>query len=98
MQRLGRVSHATKRGLVLRVEEAPREGTLVYDEARRRVGGVIDIFGPTGMPYICVRPAAGVKVNLTSLVGKELYIMGEERGAGRKGAKVPGMRKRKARA
>ena len=98
MRRLGEVSHVTKRGLVLRVGEAPRESTVVYDGARRRVGSVIDIFGLTSMPYICVRPAADIKSDLVSLVGKELYIMEEgEHGEGRKREKMPGMRERKAR-
>ena len=95
MRLLGEVSHVTKRGLVLRVADAPKQSTLVYDGAKRRVGSVVDIFGPISMPYICVRPAVDVKTNLASLVGKELYIMEEEkRGEGRKRAKVPGMRKR----
>ena len=92
---LGEVSHVTKRGLVLRVADAPKTSTLVYDGAKRRVGSVVDIFGSVNMPYICVRPAAGLKEDLASFVGKELYIMGEEeRGEGRKRAKVPRMRKR----
>lgn len=98
MRRLGEVSHVTNRGLVLRVGEAPRESTVVYDGARRRVGSVVDIFGQTGMPYICVRPAANIKPDMASLVGKELYIMEEgEHGEGRKREKMSRMRERKTR-
>jgi len=99
MRLLGEVSHVTKRGLVLRVPEAPKESTLVYDGAKKRVGSIIDIFGPTSMPYICIRPAMGVKDDIASLVGKELYIMEEgERGESRKRTEMPRMWKRQARA
>ncbi len=92
--------HVTKRGLVLRVERPMKPGNAVYDGERKRVGSILDAFGPVNSPYLAIRPAqAMTHEKLAALVGKELYIMGERYGrkAG-KAAHMSGMRKRKARA
>jgi len=92
--------HVTKRGLVLRAGEEPLEpGNAVYDGGQRRVGSVLDVFGPVSSPYLAIKPAqAMTHEDLAALVGKELYIMGDRNGrkAGKE-AHVPGMRERKAR-
>lgn len=92
--------HVTKRGLVLRAGEGPLEpGNVVYDGGQRRVGSVLDIFGPVSSPYIAIKPVqAMTHEDLAALVGKELYIMGEKHGrkAGKE-AHMPGMREHKAR-
>lgn len=100
MRSLGKVMHVTKRGLVLRAEQLLDPGNAVYDGERRRVGSVLDVFGPVSSPYLAIRPTqAMTHEKLAALVGKELYIMGGryERKAG-KAAHMPRMRKRKARA
>ena len=98
MRELGKVIHLTNRGLVLRVEHVPNLGGAVYDGAGARVGSVLDLFGPVAAPYAVIKPARELtQASLGGLVGKPLY-MGEKYGKNRKAKKVPGVRKRKARA
>lgn len=94
MRRLGKVMHATKRGLVLRVERVPELGRAVYDGERRRVGSVLDVFGPVGSPYATIRPAQGMAHEaLTALMDRELFTReGEPHGKGGKTKEMPGMR------
>ena len=99
MRSLGKVAHVTKRGLVLRAGEPLEPGNAVYDGERRRIGSVLDIFGPVDSPYLAIKPAQSMThEDLAALVGKELYIMGEKHGrkAGKE-AHVPGVREREAR-
>jgi rRNA processing protein Gar1 len=74
-------------------------GNAVYDGGRRRVGSVLDIFGPVDKPYLAIKPAQSMtQEDLAALVGKELYYMGEKHG--RKAGKVAnmsGVREHKAR-
>lgn len=97
MRRLGKVIHITNRGIVLRAEQVPDLGGAVYDGAGERVGSVLDLFGPVAAPYAVIKPARGSRAELGKLIGAELY-MGERYGKNRKAKKVPGMRKREARA
>ncbi len=97
MRKLGKVIHITNRGIVLRAEQVPDLGGAVYDGAGERVGSVLDLFGPVAAPYAVIKPARGGRAELGRLIGAELY-MGERYGKNRKAKKVPGMRKRKARA
>ncbi|MDI6819509.1 MAG: Gar1/Naf1 family protein [Candidatus Hodarchaeaceae archaeon] len=94
MRRLGKVMHVTKRGLVLRVEGVPELGRAVYDGERRRVGSVLDVFGPIGSPYAMVRPAQGMShEDLTALMDRELFTREREsHGKGGKAKEMPGMR------
>lgn len=96
MHRLGKVIHVTKRGAVMRVEQRPELGEPVYDEEKKHVGGVLDIFGPVNSPYLAIKPARGLtQDDLASLVDKELYIMGERSGKAGKKKDLPGMRRDK---
>ena len=97
MRKLGKVIHLTNRGLVLRVEQVPDLGGAVYDGAGARVGSVLDLFGPVATPYAVIKPAREARAGLGKLIGQDLY-MGERYGKTRKAKKVPGMRKREARA
>ena len=98
LQKLGKVSHLTHRGPVLRAEHVPGLGGAVFDEAGERVGSVLDLFGPVAAPYAVIKPVRGLtRARLGELVGRALY-MGERYGKTRKAKKVPGVRKRKARA
>lgn len=85
MRRLGRVVHVTKRGLVIRLEREPRLGEVIYNGKRRRVGQLLDLFGPVNGPYALVRPAGGIAPeDLAALVGKELFSSeGKSHGSGR---------------
>lgn len=81
MKRLGKILHADKRGLVARAERAPRLGAKVHDQARRPIGRVSDVFGPTNSPYVGIKPTRGLKPEeIPGLKGGEVYIGGEPHG------------------
>ncbi len=86
MRRLGKVVHFTKRGLVIRLEREPKLGEAIYNGERRRVGQLLDIFGPVSSPYALVRPAREIATEeLAALVGEELFTSeGKSHGKGRK--------------
>lgn len=89
MKLLGRVLHLTRRGLVVRVEETPSLGKEVYDSSNRKIGTILDIFGPVKGPYVAVKPDKGMKEeDLAGLVGSEVYIEGKRHG---KAGKTQGM-------
>jgi RNA-binding protein len=83
----------------MRAEQLPELGKTVFDGKKKRVGSVLDIFGPVRSPYLAIRPAQSLtQEDLTSLVGEELYIMGERYGKAGKKKDVSRVRKRKPRA
>ena len=85
--------HMTARGLVARGNLAPRMGQSILDASDRRIGNVVDVFGPVSQPYFMVKPASGVfRADLEKLIGSELR-MGELRAKGRKPEKMSRMRK-----
>ena len=91
---MGKGLHATIRGLVVRVDRAPKIGQAAFDSKGKRVGNIFDIFGPVKSPYVVIKPASGLsKVDLEKLVGLDIF-MGETYGKGRKTKVVPRMRKR----
>ena len=91
MKLLGRVLHLTRRGLVVRVEGPPPIGREVYDRSNKKVGTILDIFGPVNSPYVAIKPEKGLKEDdLSGIVGSELYIIeGERHGKARKTEGMP---------
>ncbi len=71
MKKAGKLLHVTPSGGVVRFEVEPKMGQPVFDREGKRVGNVIDIFGPTQRPYVKIKPASGVR--LEELVGKYVY-------------------------
>ena len=98
MQRSGRIIHLTSRGAVARVETALTVGEPLLNEKGERIGNVLDVFGPVANPYAVIKPASSItRDELVKMVGKDVYVGGiHEKTRGKK--RVPGMRKRKARA
>lgn len=95
---LGKALHITSRGLVARADSPPKVGQIVLDSSEKRVGNVLDVFGPVKSPYFVVKPASGVlRSDLERLVGSDIY-MGEEHAKGRKSEKVSRVRKHETRA
>lgn len=98
MIKTGRIIHLTPRGAVARVEPSVQVGKPLLNEKGEQIGNVLDLFGPVGNPYAVVKPARGItREVLESMVGKDLYS-GEMYGKNRRKERVPGVRKRKARA
>jgi rRNA processing protein Gar1 len=82
----GKVTHAVKRGMVVKTIILPKVGSPVFDSKKRRVGNVVDLFGPVKSPYALIKPAAGLTADdQRGLVGSEVF-MGEIYG-GKKGKK-----------
>jgi RNA-binding protein len=79
MQRLGKVLHASKRGLIARAEQVPKLGAKVHDQKNKLVGRVSDIFGPTSTPYIAIKPVSNIDPHdIAGLVNEEMYIRGDK--------------------
>lgn len=77
MYRLGPVIHKSRgsNNLILRAENIAYPGEIVVDKSLKKVGSVLDLFGPVKNPYIAVRP---FKVNPDEYVGQTLYKMTQE--------------------
>ena len=72
MRKIGRVLHiASSKKAVIKAERVPRIGEPVFDEKRRQIGAVSDVFGPTFSPYVEV----DVKVkDPQEFVDQDLYV------------------------
>ncbi|MGQ9788666.1 MAG: H/ACA ribonucleoprotein complex subunit GAR1 [Candidatus Hadarchaeaceae archaeon] len=88
-----KILHIRPRGLVARGDQIPKIGQNVMDPSKRRIGNVVDIFGPAKSPYFTIKPASEVKSELNRLIGTEVYL-GELHGKGGKPEKVSRVRKR----
>lgn len=79
MQRLGKVLHANKSGLVARAEQVPKLRARVHDQTSKLVGRVSDIFGPTSAPYVAIKPVSNIGPHdIAGLVNEEMYIRGDK--------------------
>lgn len=77
MQRLGKVLHTNKGGLIARAEQVPKLGARVRDQTSKLVGRVSDIFGSTSAPYIAIKPVSNISPrDIAGLVNEEIYIRG----------------------
>jgi len=82
LRRLGQVLHISSDGnLILRAEEPSKIGAKVIDGHKRRVGVVLDVFGPIDSPYISVKPESA---DAEGLVGRSLFILQRKKRGRRK--------------
>ena len=74
MRRAGRVVTKAQGVAVIRAEgeRIPEIGDTVIDERLRKVGRVVDIFGPVDRPYLAISPETGV--GLDGLLSDVLYL------------------------
>jgi len=71
LRRIGRVLHiSSSEKAVIRTLKPPRIGERVFDENKKFVGKVFDVFGPTKSPYVEVDIQ---RERASSLIGKMLY-------------------------
>lgn len=83
MKKLGVVLHKAKSGnLVLKGTDFFKPSLTVYDEEGKKVGFVIETFGPVNSPYILVKPTTD---RVRRLLGKTLYVKDGGDSVGRKG-------------
>ena len=77
MRRIGRVLHISpSEKAVIKTSRPLRIGENVFDENKRFVGKVFDVFGPTKSPYVEVEVQ---KEEASSLIGKMLYQLPSKR-------------------
>jgi rRNA processing protein Gar1 len=77
--RLGAVLHKStgSNNLILRAENSALPGDPVVDKSLKRIGIVMDMFGPINNPYISVRPSTP-----DYHVGEILYKLAQEKKRG----------------
>lgn len=84
MKKLGVVLHKAKSGnLVLKTTEFFKPSLTVYDDEGKKVGFVIETFGPVNSPYVLVKPTTD---RVRKLLGKTLYVKNGGESIGRKRA------------
>ncbi|MEM3403999.1 MAG: Gar1/Naf1 family protein [Nitrososphaeria archaeon] len=72
MKKLGKVLHQAKSGnLILKTDIFLKPSVPVYDASNRKVGYVIETFGPVSSPYVSVKPTTD---RVRKLIGAHLYI------------------------
>jgi len=75
MRRLGVVLHCSgQRNLIVRVEgsKLPSVGSEIITRENKKLGSVVDIFGPVSRPYVAVKLRK--KIDPLTLVGKRVYM------------------------
>ncbi len=74
LKRIGIVIQTTKSGTILvKSKFTPKEGAWAVDPSLRKVGKIIDIFGPVKAPYVAIKPLD--TKDLKNLIGKPLYLL-----------------------
>jgi len=74
MKFVGTIQDISHNGDILaRGKFVPRIGTEVY-AMNRRVGMIVNVFGPVSSPYITIRPRREKGETLAELIGSEIYI------------------------
>ncbi len=78
MRKLGSIVSRTRTGLIVVKTELkdPRRtvGAIVYDEAMKRIGRIIDVIGPVDSPYVVVKPDSREIVDLIEPGNLYYYI------------------------
>jgi len=75
MKKLGKISHISSKGkIILRSDNTPSMGISVFNENKKKIGVVQDIFGPTKKPYITVKVYAKNTENLDKRVREIMFI------------------------
>ena len=55
MKFLGNISHLSNSGrLIARSSQSPPSGAFVFDKDKRKIGKIIEVFGPTKDPYVSI--------------------------------------------
>jgi len=74
LQRLGLILHVSpSRSIIVRVENVPRIGEVVFDKNLKSIGKVFDLFGPVSSPYAAIKPRSRVR-NAGKVMNKTLYM------------------------
>jgi len=58
LQRIGLVLHvSSSKNLIIKASNLPRIGDQAVENTLKKIGTVLDIFGPVTSPYVAVRPS-----------------------------------------
>jgi len=76
MRVLGKISHVSNRGnIIARSKSTPPFRAKVFTSQGQLLGKVQDIFGPTKMPYIFIKPIRAINSKkIEKRVGETLYV------------------------
>jgi len=75
MKKLGKISHISSKGkIIVRSDNTLGFGLSVFDENRKKIGIVQDIFGPTKKPYITVKVYAKNTEKIDKRVGETIFV------------------------
>ncbi len=80
MKRLGEVFYILDNMLIARTDKtleqsALRENSAVFTKKMRKIGKVIELFGPVKSPYVSIKAAKGITISeLTNLKNERVYL------------------------
>jgi len=91
MKFLGNISHLSSSGrLIARSSQSPPSGVPVFTKDKKKIGKVVDVFGPTKEPYISVGVFKSIEIeDFENSIGEELF-MSENFKKNRKGSESRG--------
>ncbi len=94
MRRLGKISHiSVQNHLIARANFVPRIGSTVLSGDNKKIGRVLDVFGPINSPYVSIIPDKRLNLDrMKNLVGSMLYLPSSKRRWRSKGAQKKGSR------
>ena len=73
MKFLGNISHISNSGkLIARSSQTPPSGAFVFNKDKKKIGKILDVFGPTKNPYISIKLFRSF--NFKDFDGDELYV------------------------
>ncbi len=78
MKKLGIALHVVQQKIIVQNEplgsesQMPKINSLVIGPQKKRIGKVLDVFGPVSHPYLIVRLNKGI--DPMAQVGKKLYV------------------------
>ena len=76
MKFLGNISHLSSSGrLIARSSQSPPSGISVFNKKKKKIGKVVDVFGPTKEPYISVGVFKSINIeDFENSIGEDLYM------------------------
>ncbi|SNQ59344.1 H/ACA ribonucleoprotein complex subunit GAR1 [Candidatus Methanoperedens nitratireducens] len=80
MKRLGEVFYIVDNLLIARTDKtleqsALRENSAVFTKKMKKIGKVIELFGPVKSPYVSIKAAKGITISeLTNLKNERVYL------------------------
>ncbi|KZX15021.1 H/ACA RNA-protein complex component Gar1 [Methanobrevibacter cuticularis] len=86
MKFLGNISHLSNSGkLIARSSQTPPAGAFVFNKDKKKIGKVIEVFGPTKEPYISISMFRSVNLENSKLdKGNDLYVSINKKKKGRR--------------